>query len=134
EKIKSFRSELEKQVSDLTMKSITVGLTGGEEERLKAFDTLLRSMEDKEQADRDARFKKAFNDYATYEQKRQKIVADAEADITALIAAGELERADVRRAARDKELAELTEAYLKSQGDIKTLFEDFEKFGARGQL
>src|SRR5690606_4078978 len=31
-------------------------------------------------------------------------------------------------------LAELTEAYLKAGGDIKTLFEDLEKFGARGQL
>lgn len=133
-KIKSFRSELEKQISDLTMKSITVGLTGGEEERLKALDTFLRSVEDKEQADRDARFKKAFTDYATFEQKRQKIVADAEADISALTAKGELERADERRKVRDKDLADLTEAYLKSQGDIKTLFEDFEKFGARGQL
>src|SRR5690606_41711921 len=83
-KIRSFRGELEKQVSALTIKSITEGLTGGEEERLKALDTLLRAVEDKEQADRDRRFKEAYNATTTYEQQRQKIIEDSEAKIAVL--------------------------------------------------
>lgn len=133
DKIKSFRTELESEVSALVMKRITTGLTGGEAERLKALDGLLRGIEDKEQADRDARFKKAFEDYATYEQKRQKIIADSERIISEQREKGEHEQAENARKARDKNLAELTETYLKSQGDIGRLFEEFEKFGARGQ-
>src|SRR5690606_36227277 len=118
-KIRSFRSDLEKQVSGLTMKSITVGLTGGEEERLKALDALLRGIEDKEQANRDARFKKAYADNANFEQKRAKIIADAEKDISALTEKGELDRADERRKARDKELLELSKAEVEGSEAYK---------------
>src|SRR5690606_14557694 len=123
-KIRSFRGELEKQVSALTMKSITEGLTGGEAERLKALDTLLRAVENKEQADRDRRFKDAYNATLTYEKQRQKIIADSEAKITAL---KDNAAKDQARKARDQALLDLDVEYLKSMDTVKSVFEDVDE-------
>src|SRR5690606_9734854 len=80
------------------------------------ISSALKRQDDAEAAKRiaaaKARLDALLKEYATYEQKRQKIIADSEKDIADLLKKGETERATEAGKMRDQQLLELDKAKI----------------------
>src|SRR5690606_18390443 len=68
-----------------------------------------------------ARMDALLKEYATYEQKRQKIIADSEKDIADLLKAGETERAKQVEKMTAQQLMELDKAHIEGSEAFKDL-------------
>ncbi|MDM1048063.1 hypothetical protein [Sphingobacterium hotanense] len=108
--------------------------------RLNAFYKVLddvsnyrTSLEDAKFAEDLKRYEKMLSDYATYEQKRQKIIKESEEKISLLNQKGEQERAEQARKERDKSLLELAKKEVEGLGGIDGLLEAMEHMSLTAQ-
>jgi len=83
---------------------------------------------DKEERDRDhKRYLEMFSRYATYEEKRQRIIQDSEAKIAFFTSQGEIKNADIVRKERDQLLNDLAASEVESLKGIDSFLNNLNE-------
>src|SRR5690606_27378072 len=103
DRIKTFESRLQAELAAFSGRE----LNELEKKRQEGLLKMQQDLADKRQSEEDRQFADLLKQYATYEQKRQKIIADGERKVAALRKAGKLAEAENAKKDTDTKLQDL---------------------------